>query len=308
MSKDMTKMYIEVEKGKERMVREVLQALECVKVEQSEIINAQTLECVKVEQSEIINAKTIANNLAEYYGKYVRYKAPNGCDVRWQIIYANQRNIYLIADDYVSKEYVPCGRKGSNIYISTWILGKNDKYRLSMANVIKDYEGSVDIDEKLRFLNGKYFDALAGKSSNNSNIKAVAYMLDVNAWKGFAGHQADYAIGGPTLELLLQSQKLLNSHNKLHPIQVNTMGYDIKPYKFDVCDNVSYIADKSKAYGMWVASPSDYLGDYYVWNVSYYTYLDYESYNDFINGFRPLVFLKPDVTLKRVENEYEILN
>ena len=36
-------------------------------------------------------------------------------------------------------------------------------------------------------------------------MKAVAYMLDTNTWSVYAGDKADYAIGGPTIELFFKS-------------------------------------------------------------------------------------------------------
>ncbi len=293
----MTKMCIDVEKGKEKMVREVLQALECVKVYDG------------YEQSEIINAQAIANNLAKYYGKYVRYTTPNGCNVKWRIFGSNGSNIYLIADDYVSKEYIPSGKKGSKIYD----VYDND-YCLSFDHVINDYEDSGDIDERLRFLNSKYFEAIARKSSNNyPNIKAIAYMLDSKIWKDFVGEKAEYAIGGPTIEIMLNSHNKLNPANQIECYSSN-IGYMIRrkgsiDWRFGLLniftDKVSYIEDTSKAYGMWVASPSAY-GAYGVMGVDDYAGLNYGGCNDYGLGFRPLVSLKSNITLKELENGYEI--
>ncbi len=36
-------------------------------------------------------------------------------------------------------------------------------------------------------------------------MKAAAYMLDTNAWSDFSGDSAEYAVGEPTIEMLLKS-------------------------------------------------------------------------------------------------------
>ncbi len=304
MSNDITKMLIE---GKTDEVHKVQKLLE--------VLNLQSIRVYYNYVENIINVETIANNLAKYYGKYVRYKAPNGCNVKWCIFGTYEGKICLIADDYVSREYIPCGREGSKIYVN----GKNN-YRLSFDDVIDDYEGSMDIDRNLRFLNSKYFDELKGNKCNNLNIKAVAYILDTCAWKGFAGGKAESAIGGPSLELVL------DSYNKLYPTQqieccVTDIGYMIRrngninwsgslSNAFDACnDKVSYIEDKSKTWGMWLASPSDVCrNDLNILSISYEAGLDSHWIFGHFFGFRPLVFLKPDTTLKLVEDdEYEIL-
>ncbi len=291
----MTKMRIDVENGKEEMVREVLKSLKCVRVYDD------------YEQSKIINAQTIANNLAKYYGKYVRYTAPNGCNVKWRIFGSYNGSICLITEDYIPKEYIPCGRKGSKIYV------KRNDYCISFDNVIKDYEGSVDIDEKLRFLNSKYFNALYGCTSNRINDKVVAYMMDIDIWKDFVGEKAEYAIGGPTIELLVKSHNILNPANQLECCS-GDRGYMIRRIKGSIywefylsnifTDKVSYIEDTSKAWGMWVASPSVHdAGD--VMSVFYNAALHHVYYN-YSLGFRPLVSLKSNIILKEVENGYEI--
>lgn len=42
-------------------------------------------------------------------------------------------------------------------------------------------------------------------NSTYDNMKAVAYVLDYNAWSTYAGSNAEYVIGGQTIELLFKS-------------------------------------------------------------------------------------------------------
>ncbi len=246
----------------------------------------------------------------------VRYIAPNGCNVKWRIFGSDGSNIYIIADDYVSKEYIPRGRKGSEIYVN-----RRKNYRLSFDDVINDYEGSVNVDKNLRFLNNEYFNALDGRTFTKITDKVVAYMMDGDIWKGFVGKKAEYAIGGPTIEIMLDSHNKLNPANQIECCSSN-IGYMIRRKssidwpdwtyflrRAFFTDKVSYIEDSDKACGMWVASPSA-DGDRSVMYVHYDdAYLGYSSYRTDGLGFRPLVSLKSNVILKKLENEenvYEI--
>ena len=53
----------------------------------------------------------------------------------------------------------------------------------------------------------------------HSNMGAVAYMLDTNVWSTFtdSAGKAEYAIGGPTLDLFCASynQKYSDKHNAI---------------------------------------------------------------------------------------------
>ncbi len=251
------------------------------------------------KEDNIIDAKTIAANLSRYHGKYINYNTPNGCKVKWLILTSDAKNIYIIADDYVSKDYVPSGRKGSRIYVN------DTDYKLSFEDVIKDYDGSIDIDEKLHLLSSKYFEVIKDSDLSSDNAKVMAYMMDVNAWSGFASMCAEFSIGGPTLELLI------NSHNELYPQKVieycsGRWGYMVRKKgiqqwtnfllnAFDDCDRVYIIKDCKKACRMWLASASGYDSTSMctVFNLLYS-----DSCMSSACGFRPLVCLKSNVRLE----------
>lgn len=154
-----------------------------------------------------VKADDIANssNIGEYYGaKVVGYECPNGEAVaNWKIYYADKRNIYLIASNYITSKYVPKGKGGSSVRVS-----EDMDYKFSFVDVKEDYKGSEDITEsKIQQLNGDYFKFLENNdlTSTEPNIKSIAYLLDTNVWNGFKGDKAEYAIGGTTVEMLLKS-------------------------------------------------------------------------------------------------------
>ena len=155
-------------------------------------------------------------------------------------------------------------------------------------------------------------------------MKSVAYMLDTNAWSGFKGDDAEYAIGGPTIELFFEA------YNKAHGTSANqyqaraksTTGYEITTdggttwgnytgsaggNKLVTNDPTFVINTKKNAYAMWLASPSAHSTSL-VMGVTYGGVVDAGIYNDTRLGFCPLVSLKSDVELRKTgDNTYEII-
>ncbi len=168
-----------------------------------------------------ITASAIANSTDKrvYYGAEVTgYSCASAGVSKWRIFYADVNNIYLIADDFISLYDMPDSEvdlhyQEPGIYRlsleetpyhysgSDWILGKTDGKDNSLA---KD-------------LLSNYFDYTPDNGSTypnrvedeyNYNMRAIAYMLDTKIWgKKYAGLKAEYAIGGPTLEMFVESYK-----------------------------------------------------------------------------------------------------
>ena len=249
-----------------------------------------------------MSSTEIARNPTEHYGGYVtNYTTPSGDpNVKWRIFYADESNIYLIASDYVHYDYCPTGAKGSILY-------KNSDYRLSFDNVYKDYTGSASItDTRMKKWIQKYLNV--APSSTNTNIRAVAFMLDETRWSAkYANSQyAEYAIGGPTLEMFVAS------YNKAHPekpmyCSANSTGYyiswsnggtDYYIRGLDTSESLYVISDTSKAYAMWLGSPSAYSTDDLV-NVYDFGGVSSNHYGYLNPGLRPLVCLKSDIRLEK---------
>lgn len=124
-------------------------------------VNTETEE-TRITAATIVEAK----NKSEYYGKIVKgYICANGEGVNtWKIFYADENNIYLIVDDYISYDCCPSSK--------TQIVNKGySDYRLAMGDIIKDYNGSVDIiDEKIKLFNKDYFNEY-NYTSNSDSMK-----------------------------------------------------------------------------------------------------------------------------------------
>ena len=264
--------------------------------------NATKTIVVEAVKPVIVDSTEIANNPSEYYGGYVtNYTTPSGDpNVGWRIFYADESNIYLIADDYIHYDYCPVGEKGTAVT-------RNSDYALSFNNVYQDYTGSVDItDARIRKWIQKYLDV--APASTNSNIRAVAFMLDEARWSARYANPsyAEYAIGGPTLEMFVAS------YNKAHPekpmyCSANSTGYyiswsnggtDYSIYGAEDDDNLYYITGTSKASAMWFSSSS---AGYYinVMCVDFEGFVYYNYYGGKLPGIRPLVCLKSDIQLEK---------
>ena len=91
--------------------------------------------------------------------------------------------------------------------------------------------------------------------------------MDTNKWSSYAGSTAEYAIGGPTLELFCASYSDTHSPG-LDCNSVTSTGYQIKLSNSssysnyvngltqDDFNSIYIKSDTTKAYGMWLASPS----------------------------------------------------
>ena len=208
-------------------------------------------------------AAVVAQNPETYYGKEVEnygviYDNTSEATNKWRIFYADEENIYLITDDYIHEDYAPDA--------GSYQIYAYNTYELSMNNVYKNYTGAADIDSTFanKWLSAYY---PSNKTSTNYNIRAVAYMLDTDIWNPiYKNEYAEYAIGGPTLEMYCASYK--DTHpSKYIECTANTKGYQVRWNGGSYGDSISgvpkdeynsiYIkSDESKAYYMWLASPS----------------------------------------------------
>ena len=278
-----------------------------------------------------VNANTIASatdteKANNYYGKSVNYTSANGV-TGWKIFYADSSNIYLIADDYVDPKILPASTKASGESTTNKPNIAGDSYPKAayFTNILNDYStGSARITtDTIKKLNKSFFidKQFTGveNSTVNPNMKAVAYMLDTTAWSVFKDRngKADYAIGGPTIEMLMKS------YSQKHDVQYkaeakNDTGYKISEdngeywniyYSAMLSTSDSlYVLPSSKGAGaMWVASPSAF-NLYSVVRVNCDGGVDYSYYSDSNNGlgFRPLVCLKSNVQLQESGDGFSI--
>ena len=225
------------------------------------------------------NAKTGAEKAKEdpqnYYGAKVKYTAPNGVN-DWKIFYSDGSNVYIITSDYIDPQIenqLPSkdGARPNPGDIEGFPKGVR-------FNIISKYNGSSDItDEKMKALNSDYF-AKGYTSGNNTNMKVVAYMLDKDIWSELYVDEivAEYAVGGPSVELLIKSYCITHPEKKdLYKTQTSSdTGYQVSANggtswssyivngMLSTSDHLYVLPQSSGAKAMWLASPSDYSGIY----------------------------------------------
>ena len=288
-------------------------------------IELKWLTDLGLKANEKTAAQKISENPSEYYGEFVTNYITGNSNIddntKWKIFYSDTKNVYLIAADYIRDFNVPSvKRTDSQGKVTEYKPYANGWYKIA-PTVIEAYKGSEDItDSKLQALNSSYFEYLSQNNiiSENDNMKAVAYIMDKEAWKSFAGEKAEYAIGSPTIEIFLNSYKeKYSNETALYYIETDSArGYKISKdgkntwpmasIGLPVNDDTYTIKDTDKASNMWLASPYAFAGDSGLIVISADNCFSYCTYTNGTVGFRPLVCLKSEISLKEVEGGYQI--
>ena len=216
---------------------------------------------------------------AANYGDKVNYvskkEETEGTNLTWRIFYDDENYVYLIS----SKED-----------------GSNTVDACTLEDYISNYEvGSDAVPQELRFLNSQWYGVLGSTPSTNDNAKAVAYLMDQSVWdeyKDNTGH-ASYAIGGPTLELFMNSYN--NSEETTNEIKITnctSTGYNenTAPNWLSVDYNNGIYNNGSSSY-WWLASPSRISNARFVVHVYGSDGSLYFSNVGNPNGLRPIVLI-----------------
>ena len=194
----------------------------------------------------------------------------------------------------------------------------------SSGGVIPQYtNGSKEIATNMQKYNKDYF---KNYSSTNTNIKAVAYMLDTTIWTTFSTSSKNYAemaIGGPSIELLCIAYNKYAGTN-YETDAVSSKGYQIRATSSDnfadifpgaaivndtdIIDSPYAVSNlRDKADGYWIASPSNssVASILYVLggaSVSGYNSIRATQYYQNTYGFRPIVLLDSNYTLEKTKD------
>ena len=280
-----------------------------------------------IDDSNAITANSIVNegNASEYYGKYItNYVAPTINEVnynnynptitndeeKWQIFYigdaGNDKNqIYLIASSYIKYEYMPKSKNGN-------ALNKQSDYQGYFNNVLNDYpNGSGEVSERLKYLNSTWFEYIeeTGVSQTYVNSKKTAYMLDDTIWSVYANNYADYAIGGPSIELFKKSyEEYYNTELNFYFYETGYVtGTTIQPTY-----SIYRITDTSQSLGFNMASPNeggtlghartDFLCEMHINGLN-----AWHNNNGDTVGFRPFICLSSNVKLEADGDNYKIV-
>lgn len=264
------------------------------------------IEGTATAKATIYSAKTLP---AKAYGGYVsNYVPTNGSSVGWRIFHSDGENIYLIADDYIERTYVPTDPNGKVL-----IEEGSTNWQFGFTCKEYDYFSGINTDIKNKWLK-QYVES--GYADTISNMGATAFLLETSLWLGFkdSNGYAQYAVGTPTLELFAESYNRTHPDNIIETQIENEKGYQVKwseddtySYKvsnLDTSNNLYVITDNTKARACWIASPcsgnlySNEFGDgRNIFNVRYNVALQYEAYYTTTRGVRPIIMLDSGIEL-----------
>lgn len=241
-----------------------------VKVTSSLNVSSSTITENKKEENSGVKLTSIT---PENYGDYVKYNVDLGIDGDqdgdttdiddWRIFYNDGSNVYLIAADYLPNTLLPTetdmGTDAKSPYSALW---PSTSYltRAGMADVSESVANKYMLSWRTAYTTN------AGHSA-----KAVAALLDTNAWASFAeGIEGAEAVGGPTLEMYVASWNAKN-YTQLYCNNLSAAGYYIGTTDMptDVSVSVStigtgyadtlYYPHKEKyegCQGYWLSSPA----------------------------------------------------
>ena len=268
-----------------------------------------------------LNANTIASSSQKlnYYRKYVTGITLNNGDTetQWRIFYADTSNIYLIAADcinvksYISSDLVDYGDDDYKAYFEKTIA--LEAYNGGAEETAIFGEGTVGGTLLKTYLD--YLNADGSLAKNNPNMQATAFMLDTEAWSGYTDSNqetkyVDYAIGGPTVEMIKDSENEASGSDK-RLIKCQKDGYAFS-YRDGFSGNHGNVTSNAevlsknpalKNISYWVASPAawSYRALWMIGSPNHFSGavgdLWAEPYACHALGFRPVVRLNRDVKL-----------
>ena len=292
------------------------------------------------EKKGFLASEISAENYGNYVMNYSDIDVADGGESQksdWQIYYAGkvadeaEEHIYLISSNYISVESIPASKNNH-----TLTKGSYPYSAYFPDNVFNDYpNGSDDVAEETRYLNGQYYEYLTynNTKSTNTNMKVVAYMCDTSVWNIFKTDKAEFAIGSPTIELLFKSYNKKYGKNYLagslesnetskdsegNAVEsVNKTGYRISNNGGDswttgynygiITQDTTYIFGQGNTKGIWIASPASGGNSGFIMRINSNGQVDSDGYLGTQQGFRPIICLKPDVQLEKAEDGYRIV-
>ena len=258
----------------------------------------------------VLTAAEIASNAQKYYGASVlNYDIDKNVSTDWNVFYSDNINIYLIASNYIEYESLP--KNLSNVSLDK---GDTD-YKVYMDSIVNNYKESDSVtDIRVHKLNQKFFET---DFTTTSSVKALSYFWSPNIWNEFCDiNYAEFAIGGPTIEMLLSSYN--QKYNTNYETLSTNLGYQISLdggntfldyYVDDEIINVNdplYNMNNNETIGMWLASPSN-RGNTFLMCLQSNGTITGAQYKDNKFGIRPIICLKEGTKVIVTNNNNLIL-
>ena len=239
----------------------------------------------------------VAEHPETYYGlKVTNYTSTNGQN-DWRIFYSDGEHIFLITGDYVDLSVA--NRLSSN----TGMTKIGDKYRVYWETEPSSLQ-TVDDTVKTRFKATGYT-----LNSSNANSKCVSRLLNTSNWESYKDNNgmAEYAVGGSTIEMWMDSWNKRYPSDKLYCNNTNSNGYYVgtssKPTNSLYYPRKSGVSDgTSNCHSYWLASPSA-LNSIGVLLVLYNGHVSFNGYSSTNMGLRPVVSLNSEIKVNATDAE-----
>ena len=135
----------------------------------------------------------------------------NAQGLNWQVFYADASETFLISQTSAKSFKIPT---------------KRNKYSDNEQEYT--YKGSEDVRNSTfgSKWNKKWLEKCSGQEQTTAKAQATAYMCDSYNWKEYKTGSANYAVGGPTVELFIQSyNKSKNKNLSIENDDVTQIGY-----------------------------------------------------------------------------------
>lgn len=172
-------------------------------------------------QAKDITAEYISNSVIVDYEEYTTTEYLKSEEIRnrnfntWQILYADNNNIYLISQWGVKDEY-------------------NDSDYSKGIEILKDTTRFQAIEKgwhaPISNMNFTY---------DAEELEKALYRLDKQKWERYLGDMGEWALGGPTLEMFVASYDKVKGTNYRSKITVKDTGYEI-PSELLLKDSIGY--------------------------------------------------------------------
>ncbi len=229
------------------------------------IIVAYNYEDITIEELTI--GKKRAINTDKYGWKVTNYNVKEDITNGWRLFYQDTSCTYIISDNLDNSVA--------------------DKVPLRYC---ENYQNGADVSLVGQKLN-PMIKSLFTEENTSNNIRVTAWLTDAELWSHYTNEDALFAIGSPTLELIVASYNNRNNKDNIIEIETNNIGYSL------IKNSVSELGSNHGIYGSdtinyyWLASPA---GTGYGTESEYYVDTDcslsvYSYVNTNILPVRPVV-------------------
>ena len=287
-------------------------------------VELKSFEVKKEIKRTNISAQDIKNNPEGYYGQTVDYTSQNGQN-DWKIFHSDGTNIYLITGNYAkvtdNNGNIDTNKLNAGTKMQIASGGQNYIVKWNSSNLPSfNTDVSSEIISKFK-INTNVFDINSDKS--NFNVECVSTLLNSSYWTGYIDSSKgdnQTAIGGPTVQLWMDSWNARYPGQEVYCDSANANGYYVRTSSGSATNNIKLNKNQSKGgelyfannyseltdgnknvYYYWLASPSAYDGSHdnnYMLNVYYDGRVSYNGYYDICSGVRPVVCLQSNISLK----------